>query len=155
MARNMNIELLPFSPILYQSRNCGDRIHVLIMMYDVYWYCQMEKNEWLWKFWKRNDYENFEKRGRRKRNPCPMHLWLKHLSNEDLCKQKAHDIEKWQPEDPNFCGRRKQNLTKLWSCKRDNFDQVFDENFDHVNKKVHAINLLYMNCILVILYFLK
>ena len=32
-------------------------------MYDVYWYCQMKKNEWLWKFWKRNDYENFEKRG--------------------------------------------------------------------------------------------
>jgi hypothetical protein len=34
------------------------------MMYDVYWYYQMKKNEWLWKFWKRNDlYENFEKRG--------------------------------------------------------------------------------------------
>ena len=42
------------------------------------------KNEWLWTFWKRNDlYENFEKkgggvvekRGRRKRNPCPMRLW--------------------------------------------------------------------------------
>jgi hypothetical protein len=32
------------------------------MMY--YWYCQMKKNEWLWKFWKRNDlYENLEKRG--------------------------------------------------------------------------------------------
>ena len=43
------------------------------MMYDVYWYCQMKKNEWLWKFWKRNDYENFEQKGgRRKRNPCPM-----------------------------------------------------------------------------------
>ena len=36
-------------------------IHVLFMMYDVYWYCQMKKKEWLWKFWKRNDYENFEK----------------------------------------------------------------------------------------------
>jgi hypothetical protein len=34
-------------------------IHILFMMYDVYWYCQMKKNEWLWKFWKRNDwYEN-------------------------------------------------------------------------------------------------
>ena len=43
---------------------CGHRIHVLFMMYDVYWYCQMKKNEWLWKFWKRNDlYANFEKRG--------------------------------------------------------------------------------------------
>ena len=48
----------------YQSKNCGYRIHVLFMMYDVYWYCQMKKKEWLWKFWKRNDlYENFEKRG--------------------------------------------------------------------------------------------
>ena len=41
-----------------------------------------EEKEWLWKFWKRNDYENFEKRGvierrggRRKRNPCPVRLW--------------------------------------------------------------------------------
>jgi hypothetical protein len=33
------------------------------MMYDVYWYCQMKKKEWLWNFWKRDDYENFEKRG--------------------------------------------------------------------------------------------
>jgi len=23
-----------------------------------------------------NDYENFEKGGGRKRNPCPMHLWM-------------------------------------------------------------------------------
>jgi hypothetical protein len=53
------------STILYQSKNCGHRIHVLFMMYDVYWYCQMKKNEWLWQFWKRNDYENFEKRGYR------------------------------------------------------------------------------------------
>ena len=56
--------MLTFYLILYQSKNCGHRIHVLFMMYDVYWYCQMKKNEWLWKFWKRNDlYENFEKRG--------------------------------------------------------------------------------------------
>ena len=63
--------LLPpfFSKFSYKSflfpkpKNCGHRIHVLFMMYDVYWYCQMKKNEWLWKFWKRNDlYENFEKR---------------------------------------------------------------------------------------------
>jgi hypothetical protein len=25
-----------FSPILYQSKKCGHRIHVLFMMYDVY-----------------------------------------------------------------------------------------------------------------------
>ena len=51
-------------PILYQSKNCGHRIHVLFMMYDVYWYCQMKKNEWLWKFWKKDDlYEIFEKGG--------------------------------------------------------------------------------------------
>ena len=58
-----NIFPITFSLILYQSKNCGHRIHVLFMMYDVYWYCQMKKNEWLWQFWKRNDYENFEKRG--------------------------------------------------------------------------------------------
>jgi hypothetical protein len=43
MARNMKMELLTFSLILYQSKNCGHRIHVLFMMYDVYWYCQMKK----------------------------------------------------------------------------------------------------------------
>ena len=64
MPRNMKMELLTFSLILYQSKSCGHRIHVLFMMYDVYCYCQMKKNEWLWTFWKRNDlYENFEKRG--------------------------------------------------------------------------------------------
>ena len=64
MVQNMNMELLTFSLILYQSKKCGHRIHVLFMMYGVYWYRQMKKNEWLWKFWKRNDlYENFEKRG--------------------------------------------------------------------------------------------
>jgi hypothetical protein len=47
------------SLILYQSKNCGHRIDVLFMMYDVYWYCQMKKNEWLWKFWKRNDLYSF------------------------------------------------------------------------------------------------
>jgi hypothetical protein len=53
-----------YKSFLFQKpKNCGHRIHVLFMMYDVYWYCQMKKNEWLWKFWKRNDlYENFEKR---------------------------------------------------------------------------------------------
>ena len=72
---------------LRESKNCGHRIHVLFMMYDVYWYCQMKKNERLWKFWKRNDlYENFEKRGvvekgeRRKRNLCPMRLCKKQIS---------------------------------------------------------------------------
>jgi hypothetical protein len=33
MARNMKMELLTFSLILYQSKNCGHRIHVLFMMY--------------------------------------------------------------------------------------------------------------------------
>jgi hypothetical protein len=36
MARNMKMELLTFSLILYQPKNCGHRIHVLFMMYDVY-----------------------------------------------------------------------------------------------------------------------
>jgi hypothetical protein len=54
MARNMKMD---------QSKNCGHRIHVLFMMYDVYWYCQMKKKrmimkilkkEWfIWKFWKK------------------------------------------------------------------------------------------------------
>ena len=65
MARNMKMELHTFSPILYQSKKCGHRIHVLFMMYDVYWYCQMKKKrmimkilkkEWfIWKFEKRGD----------------------------------------------------------------------------------------------------
>ena len=55
--------------ILYQSKNCGHRIHVLFMMYDVYWYCQMKKKR---KFWKRNDlYENFEKRGEEETKSMP------------------------------------------------------------------------------------
>jgi hypothetical protein len=33
MARNMKMELLTFSLILYQSKNCGHRILVLFMMY--------------------------------------------------------------------------------------------------------------------------
>ena len=49
---------------VYSVSTVFRRIHVLFMMYDVYWYRQMKKNEWLWKFWKRNDlYENFEKKG--------------------------------------------------------------------------------------------
>jgi hypothetical protein len=48
---------------------------------------KLRKTEWLWKFGKRNDlYENFEKRrgvvekrGRRKRNSCPMRLWNVHI----------------------------------------------------------------------------
>jgi hypothetical protein len=36
MARNMKMELHTFSLILYQSKNCGHRIHVLFMMHDVY-----------------------------------------------------------------------------------------------------------------------
>jgi hypothetical protein len=31
MARNMKMELHTFSPILYQSKKCGHRIHVLFM----------------------------------------------------------------------------------------------------------------------------
>ena len=55
----MRVTVIVSTLILYQSKNCGHRIH-----YNVYWYCQMKKNEWLWKFWKRNDlYENFEKKG--------------------------------------------------------------------------------------------
>jgi hypothetical protein len=57
MARNMKMELLTFSLILYQSKNCGHRIHILFMMYDVYWYCQIisagrsrstAENHWPW-----------------------------------------------------------------------------------------------------------
>jgi hypothetical protein len=58
----------PSTCILYQSKKCGHRIHVLFMMYDVYWYCQMKKKrmimkilkkEWfIWKFEKREIYFN-------------------------------------------------------------------------------------------------
>ena len=34
------------------------------------------KKEWfIWKFWKKGGGGVVEKRGRRKRNPCPMRLW--------------------------------------------------------------------------------
>jgi hypothetical protein len=73
------MELLTFSLILYQSKNCGHRIHVLCMMYDVYWYCQMKKkrmfmkilkNEWfIWKFWKKGGV--VEKRGEEETKSMP------------------------------------------------------------------------------------
>jgi hypothetical protein len=47
------MELLTFSLILYQSKNCGHRIDVLFMMYDVYWYCQMKKKRMIMKFFKK------------------------------------------------------------------------------------------------------
>ena len=53
---------------LYQSKNCGHRIHVLFMMYDVYCYCQMKKNEWLWKFEKTGV---VEKRGKEETKSMP------------------------------------------------------------------------------------
>ena len=54
MARNMKMELLTFSLIiLYQSKNCGHRIHVLFMMYDVYWYCQVKKKRMIMKILKK------------------------------------------------------------------------------------------------------
>ena len=53
--------------------NSGHRIHVLFMMYDVYWYCQMKKKrmimkilkkEWfIWKFWKKGGGSSREKGG--------------------------------------------------------------------------------------------
>ena len=62
MARNMKMELLTFSLILYQSVDTE---------YTYYSWCmtstdivKWRKNEWLWKFCERNDlYENFEKGG--------------------------------------------------------------------------------------------
>ena len=72
-------------PSVSRSKNCGHRIHVLFMMYDVYWYCQMKKNEWLWKFWKRNDlYENFEKRG--------------------VVEKRGEEETKFMPHAPVLCG---------------------------------------------------
>ena len=64
MARNMKMELHTFSPILYQSKKCGHRIHVLFMMYDVYWYCQMKKKRMIMKILKKEWFIwKFEKRG--------------------------------------------------------------------------------------------
>jgi hypothetical protein len=49
-----------FFRLIQYKRECGHRIHVLFMMYDIYWYCQMKKKrmimkilkkEWfIWKF---------------------------------------------------------------------------------------------------------
>ena len=50
-------------PLFSSVENCGHRIHVLFMMYDVYWYCQMEKNEWLQKFEKGMIYMKILKKG--------------------------------------------------------------------------------------------
>jgi hypothetical protein len=51
---------------IFDSKNCGHRIHVLFMMHDVYWYCQMKKKrmimnilkkEWfIWKFGGKGEY---------------------------------------------------------------------------------------------------
>jgi hypothetical protein len=63
MARNMKMELLTFSLILYQSKNCGHRIHVLFMMYDVYLYCQMKKKRMIMKILKKRGGGSREKGG--------------------------------------------------------------------------------------------
>ena len=56
------------------------RIHVLFMMYDVYWYCQLKKNEWLWKFWKKG------RGGNEIHAPCACALKCKvSLWNTDNC----------------------------------------------------------------------
>ena len=81
MARNIKIELLTFSLILYQSKNCGNRIHVLFMMYDVYWYCQMKKNE---------DYENFEKGM----------IYMKILEKRGVVEKRGEEETKSMPHAP-------------------------------------------------------
>ena len=55
MARNMKMELLTFYLILYQSKNCGHRIHVHLY----YSWCMTSTD--IVKRRKTNDYENFEK----------------------------------------------------------------------------------------------
>ena len=69
MARNMKMELLTFSLILYQSKNCGHRIHVLFMMYDVYLYCQMKKKRMIMKILKKGVV--VEKRGEEETKSMP------------------------------------------------------------------------------------
>ena len=70
MARNMKMELLTFSLILYQSKNCGHRIHVLFMMYDVYLYCQMKKKRMIMKILKKGG-GVVEKRGEEETKSMP------------------------------------------------------------------------------------
>ena len=120
MARNMKMELHTFSLILYQSKKCGHRIHVLFMMYDVYWYCQMKKKrmimkilkkEWfIWKFWKKGGGSR-EKGGRRKRNPCPMRLWF--FRENSWFGQFRHALSKYA----------KTNIPS-WLCFRDIYDRI-------------------------------
>jgi hypothetical protein len=42
MARNMKMELHTFSPILYQSKKCGHRIHVLPFYLVYIWHCRIK-----------------------------------------------------------------------------------------------------------------
>jgi uncharacterized membrane protein len=67
---------------------------------------QWRKNEWLCKFWKRNDLLKkkgvVEKGGRRKRNPCPMRSWFqcKVLGTRGFPSfyegwKWRHNVEKW------------------------------------------------------------
>ena len=122
MARNMKMELLTSSLILFESKNCGHRIHVLFMMYDVYWYCQMKKKrtimkilkkEWfIWKFLKRGV---VEKRGRRKRNPCPMRLWYIVVNIWQRCWWELTLIKL------RFSSAGKGNRSRLWLSCLDSF----------------------------------
>ena len=70
MARNMKMELHTFSLIMYQSKKCGYRIHVLFMMYDVYRYCQMKKKRMNMKILKKGG-GVVEKRGEEETKSMP------------------------------------------------------------------------------------
>ena len=81
MARNMEIELLTFSLILYQSKNCGHRIHVLFMMCHIYLLIlSNEEKRMIMKILKKKMIYMNREEGRRKRNPCPMRLWKRYLN---------------------------------------------------------------------------
>ena len=109
MARNMKMELHTFSLILYQSKKCGHRIHVLFMMYDVYWYCKMKKKrmimkilkkEWfIWKFWKKGGV--VEKRGEEETKSMP-HAPVEHTAGN------RHKQNSW------FCKEIREDNFRFW-----------------------------------------
>jgi hypothetical protein len=88
------------SLILYQSKNCGHRIHVLFLMYDVYWYCQKKKKrmimkflkkEWfIWKFWKKGGSRENGGGGNEIHAPCTCDTVLRCTSKDWLARNQVN-----------------------------------------------------------------
>jgi hypothetical protein len=88
--------------------------------YTYYSWCMTSTDIVKWR--KRNDYENFEKgminrrilkkggsreRGRRKRNPCPMRLWIWHI-----------EFHVFKMVNPRSYGLQIEKFIELWTNKK-------------------------------------